>query len=134
MDEPTSGLDPIMREEILSIILDYVQDGKHSVLISSHITSDLEKIADYIVFIHNGKVIFNVAMQEILTNYGIGKCDAAQFDAINKENVLYCRRQGYEWDILIADRNNMQQEYPDVKFAPATIEDIMLFYIKGEQP
>lgn len=58
LDEPTSGLDPIVRNEILDIFLDFIQDEEHSILISSHITSDLEKIADYITFIHEGNIIF----------------------------------------------------------------------------
>lgn len=75
MDEPTSGLDPVMRDDILNMILDFVCDEKHSVLISSHITSDLEKIADYIVFIHNGKVVFSKYKQELICQYGTTSID-----------------------------------------------------------
>ena len=133
MDEPTSGLDPVMRDDILNMILDFVKDKKHSVLISSHITSDLEKIADYIVFIHNGKVIFDKSKQELMCQYGIMKCSEVQFEAMDKENILYYRRQDCECDILTADRDAMQRKYPDMQIAPATIDDIMLIYIKGER-
>lgn len=133
MDEPTSGLDPVMRDDVLNMILDFVQDEKHSVLLSSHITSDLEKIADYIVFIHNGKVVFDKSKQELMCQYGIMKCSEAQFEAMDKENILYYRRQGYESDVLTADRDTMQKKYPDMQIAPAAIDDIMLFYIKGER-
>ena len=133
MDEPTSGLDPVMRDDILNMILDFVQDEKHSVLLSSHITSDLEKIADYIVFIHNGKVVFDKSKQELMYQYGIIKCSEAQFEAMDKENILYYRRQGYECDVLTADRDVMQKKYPDMQIAPASIDDIMLIYIKGER-
>ena len=133
MDEPTSGLDPVMRDDILNMILDFVKDKKHSILISSHITSDLEKIADYIVFIHNGKVIFDKSKQELMCQYGIMKCSEVQFEAMDKENILYYRRQDCECDILTADRDAMQRKYPDMQIAPATIDDIMLIYIKGER-
>lgn len=133
MDEPTSGLDPVMRDDILNMILDFVQDGKHSVLISSHITSDLEKIADYIVFVHNGKVVFDKSKLELMCQYGIMKCSHAQFEAMDKGNILYYRRQGYEYDVLTTDRDAMQKKYPDMEIAPAVIDDIMLFYIKGER-
>ena len=133
MDEPTSGLDPVMRDDILNMILDFVQDKKHSVLISSHITSDLEKIADYIVFIHNGKVVFDKSKQELMCRYGIVKCSKAQFEAMDKENILCYCRQGNECDVLTADRDAMQRKYPDMQIVPAAIEDIMLIYIKGER-
>ena len=133
MDEPTSGLDPVVRDDILNMILDFVRDEKHSVLISSHITSDLEKIADYIVFIHNGKVIFNKSQNELRYHYGIMKCNVTQFEAIDKRDALYYRKQGYEWEVLIADRDTAQKKYSNVQITPASIDDIMLFYIKGER-
>ena len=133
MDEPTSGLDPVVRDDILNMILDFVQDEKRSVLISSHITGDLEKIADYIVFIHNGKVVFNKSKQELMRQYGIMKCSEAQFEAMDKENILCYRRQGYERDVLCADRDAMHKKYPDMQIVPAAIDDIMLIYIKGER-
>ena len=132
MDEPTSGLDPVVRDDILNMILDYVQEDKHSVLISSHITSDLEKIADYIVFIHKGKVIFDKNKDDLIRHYGMIKCDTEQFEAIGKENVISYRKQGNKLEILISDRNAMQMKYPNIPVVPATIDDIMLFYIKGE--
>ena len=133
MDEPTSGLDPVMRDDILNMIVDFVQDEKHSVLLSSHITSDLEKIADYIVFIHNGKVVFSKSKQELICQYGIMKCSATQFAAIDKEDMLYYCRQGNELDILITDRETAQKKYPNAKIVSAAIDDIMLIYIKGER-
>ncbi len=134
MDEPTSGLDPVVRDDILNMILDYVQEEKRSVLISSHITSDLEKIADYIVLIHKGKVIFDKRKDELIHHYGMIKCDTEQFKAISKEDVIRYRRQGSELDLLISDRNAVQMKYPNIQVVPATIDDIMLFYVKGEMP
>lgn len=132
MDEPTSGLDPVVRDDILNMILDFVQEEKHSVLISSHITSDLEKIADYIVLIHKGKVIFDKRKDDLIHRYGIIKCDAEQFRAIDAKDVISYRKQGNKLDILISDRNAVKMKYHNVQVVPATIDDIMLFYVKGE--
>ena len=82
LDEATGGLDPIMRDEILDMFLDFIQDEENSILVSSHITSDLEKVADYIVFIHKGKLVFSKSKDELLENYGILKCGANLFDEI----------------------------------------------------
>ena len=87
LDEATSGLDPIVRDDILDMFLEFVQDEEHSILVSSHITSDLEKVADYIVFIHAGKIIFCEPKDELLERYGIIKCGEAQFDAIDKRRL-----------------------------------------------
>lgn len=88
LDEATSGLDPVVRDDILDLFLDFVQDENNSILVSSHITSDLEKVADYIVFIHKGKVVFSKPKDELKYQYGIIRCGAAQFDAIDKKDVI----------------------------------------------
>lgn len=132
LDEATSGLDPVVRDDILDMFLDFVQDENNSVLVSSHITSDLEKVADYIVFIHNGKVVFNKPKDELRYKYGIIKCGSAQFDAIDKKDVIVYRKQDYEWEVLVADRDKAQRKYPKAVIDPATIDEIMLLYVKGE--
>ncbi len=133
LDEATSGLDPIVRDDILDLFLDFVQDEDHSILVSSHITSDLEKIADYIVFIHEGRLVFSKPKDELLEKYGIVKCGAAQFDALESRDIIACRRQDYEWQALVADRDTAEKKYPDAVIVPATIDEIMLLYIKGEK-
>jgi len=132
LDEATSGLDPIIRDEILDMFLDFVQDENHSILVSSHITSDLEKVADYIVFIHNGKVVFNKTKDELMYKYGIMKCRTAQFETIDKQDIIVYLKKDYEWDILVADRDLAQKKYPKVIIDPANVDDIMLLYVKGE--
>lgn len=132
LDEATSGLDPIMRDEILDMFLDFIQDEENSILVSSHITSDLEKVADYIVFIHNGKIVFSKPKDELLENYGIIKCGASLFDEIDKEKTIAYRKQDYEWQILVDDRRLAQNKYPKALIVPASIDEIMLMYVKGE--
>ncbi len=133
LDEATSGLDPVIRDDILDMLLDFVQEEDHSILVSSHITSDLEKIADYIVFIHEGKVVFSKPKDELVEQYGIIKCGAAQFDALDKADIIVYRKMDYEWQVLVADREKMQKKYPKAMVVPATIDEIMLLYVKGEK-
>lgn len=132
LDEATSGLDPVIRDDILDMLLEFVQDESHSILVSSHITSDLEKIADYIVFIHEGRVVFSKPKDELTEQYGIIKCGAAQFDALDKSDVIVYRKLDYEWQALVADREQMQKKYPKAMIVPASIDEIMLLYVKGE--
>ena len=113
LDEATSGLDPTIRDDILDMLLDFVQEEDHSILVSSHITSDLEKIADYIVFIHEGKVVFSKPKDELVEQYSIIKCGAAQFDALDKADIA--------------------EKYPKAMVVPAAIDEIMLLYVKGEK-
>lgn len=133
LDEATSGLDPVIRDDILDMLLDFVQDETHSILLSSHITSDLEKIADYIVFIHQGKVVFSKPKDELMERYGILKCGAAQFDVLDRTEIIAYRKMDYEWQVLVSDRENMRKKYSKVMIVPATIDEIMLLCVKGEK-
>lgn len=134
LDEATSGLDPIIRDDVLDILLDFVQDEEKSILFSSHITSDLEKIADHIVFIHNGRLVLNKPKDDLINNYGILKCGAAQFEAIDKTEMISYRKRDYRWEVLIADRAAAREKYPNAVIDPATIDEIMLLHIKGKRP
>lgn len=131
LDEATSGLDPIVRDDILEMFLDFVQDEEHSILVSSHITSDLEKIADYIIFIYKGKVLFSMPKDELLDNYGIIKCSSSQFKEIDKDDIVAYRKQDYEWQVLISDRKHAERKYSKTMVVPVTIDEIMLMYVKG---
>lgn len=133
LDEATSGLDPVIRDDILDMLLDFVQDEEHSILVSSHITSDLERIADYIVFIHEGKVVFSKPKDELIEQYGMMKCGAVQFDALEKSDIIMYRKMDYEWQVLIDNRDKMQKKYPKAMIVPASIDEIMLLYVKGEK-
>ena len=133
LDEATSGLDPVIRDDILDILLDFAQDETHSILISSHITTDLEKIADYIVFIHEGQVVFSKPKDELIEQYGIIKCGAAQFGALDKSDIIVYRKMDYEWQVLVADRAAMKKKYPKALIDSASIDEIMLLYVKGER-
>ena len=134
LDEPTSGLDPIVRNEILDIFRQFIaEDEKRSILISTHITTDLEHISDYIMFIKNGEITLNLPTSEILENYGIVKCDEKDFSKISKEDYDYYKKEKYQYEVLVSNKNTIKNKYGISTIDKASIEDIMLFYIKGEK-
>lgn len=132
LDEATSGLDPIVRDEVLDLLLDFVQDERHAVLVSSHITSDLEKVADYITFLHQGKLVFTLEKDLLVDQYGVLHCGAAVFDTLDPADILAWRREAYQYKVLVRDRYQAEKKYPQALVSPAAIEDTMLFYVKGE--
>lgn len=134
LDEPTSGLDPVVRNEILDIFRDFIaEDETRSILISTHITTDLEHISDYIMFIKNGELTLNIPTSEILENYGIVKCNEKDFKKISKEDYEYYRKEKYQYEVLVSNKNAIKNKYRISTIDKASIEDIMLFYIKGEK-
>jgi len=133
LDEATSGLDPIVRDDILDVFMDFVQDESNSVLLSSHITSDLEKVADYITFIHDGKILFSKKKDDLVYNYAIVRCKQSQFDTMDKEDILAYRKRDYQIDVLVADRGTATKKYRDYVIDAVSIEEIMLILVKGEK-
>jgi len=131
LDEATSGLDPIVRDDILDVFLDFVQDENNSILLSSHITSDLEKVADYITFIHDGKIVFSEKKDNLRYHYGVMRCRAAQFEQIDKVDMLAHRKRDYQIDVLVADKAAAEKKYRDVVIDNVAIEEIMLMLVKG---
>ena len=132
LDEATAGLDPLVREEILDEFLGFIQDEDHAILMSSHITSDLEKVADYIAYIHHGQVALSDSKDNIIDSYGRVGCTAAQLDAIDRADVLRVRRGSFGCEALVRDRAAFARKYPALTPERTTLEDIMLFVGKGE--
>ena len=132
LDEATAGLDPVVRDEILDEFLAFIQDEDHAILISSHITSDLEKSADYITYLHQGKVVLSEAKDVILDSYGRAAGTAEQFARVDPADLVRVRRGSFGWEGLVADRAAFQRKYRDLLVEKTTLEDIMLFIGKGE--
>ena len=126
LDEATSGLDPLVRDEILEMLLDFVQDEENSVLMSSHITSDLEKVCDYITFICDGEIVFSEEKDVLTEKYGILRCTNTDFEKIDRSAVIGFHSNTFATDALVY-REKISGEYTLDK---ANIEDIMLYYIK----
>lgn len=128
LDEPTGGLDPIVRGEILDILLEFMQDENHSILLSSHITSDLEHIADYICFIHKGKIVFFEERNAMLEKHRILKCSEEQLALIDKQDVIGMRQGRFCCEVLTTNA----QKYPDLTADSPTIDEIMIYYVKED--
>ena len=133
LDEATSGLDPIVREEILDLFLEFIQQEDHSIFFSSHITSDLDKIADYIIFLHDGKVVFEREKNELLESSGILRCGRQVFEGLPPDAALRFRKHDFGYEALVDRRHPVFREHPDWVVDPASIEDIMLFLVRGKQ-
>ena len=132
LDEATAGLDPVVRDEILDEFLGFISDEDHAILMSSHITSDLEKVADYIAYIHRGEVVLSGARDAILDSYGRVGCTAAQLETIDPGDVLRTRKGAFGCEALVANRAAFARKYPMLLVERTTLEDIMLFVGKGE--
>ena len=134
LDEPTSGLDPVVRCEILDIFRKYIEeDETRSILLSSHITTDLEHISDYIIFIDKGKIVLNIPTNELLENYGIIKCNKEEFAKISEADYISYRKSKYQYEVLTSDKNKIKKKYNIHTIDKPSLEDIMLFYIRGER-
>lgn len=129
MDEPTSGLDPIVRNEMLQIFRDFVVEEDHTILVSSHITGDLEKIADEVVFINAGEIVLAGNKDEILEKHGLLKCKKEEVKEISESFIVYAQMESFGASVLVNDRKACRKLYPDMVMEPANLEDIMLFYV-----
>lgn len=131
LDEATSGLDPMIREQILDLFLDFIQEEDHSILVSSHIISDLEKVADYIVFIHKGKIVFSKSKDDLRYNYGIVKCSEDQYQKLPEEHVIGVRKNNFGYEVLVDNRPELERHAHSFVIDPASIEDIILYQTRG---
>ena len=133
LDEATSGLDPVVRDEMLDVFLDFVQEENHSILISSHITSDLEKVADYIAFIHNGRLVLTASKDDLIYHYAVLRCKESQFQAIDRADMIAFRKRDFQIDVLVPDGKEARKKYKDIVADHVSIDEIMLLLVKGEQ-
>lgn len=131
LDEATTGLDPVVRDEILDLFLEFIQDEECSIFFSSHITSDIQKIADYVILIHQGKIIFEESKDDLIYNFGIVRCGQEKFASISPEDYIIHRITNVSVECLVRDKEAVRHKYKDLVVDNATLEDIMLFYIKG---
>lgn len=130
LDEATSGLDPVIRSEILDIFREFIEDESHAVFMSSHITSDIEKISDYIMLIHKGRLIFTENKDELIYNYGLVKCSQEQLKSIPEEMIVGMERGNFENRVLV--KNKKALEGKELIIDRANIEDILVYIVKGE--
>ena len=135
MDEATTGLDPVVRNEILDIFLEYLQDEDNSILMSSHITSDLEKVADMVTFIDKGKILITGIKDEILDSHGVVKCSKKDLKDFEREDYISARVTDFGAEVMVSDRDKASKKFSGAVIDKTTLEEIMLFYVnqsKGE--
>ena len=126
LDEPTSGLDPVVREEVLDMLLEFIQNPSHSILISSHILSDLERICDYITFIHKGRILLSLPKEELNQTYGIYQGSEEALQRLPKEAILGLRRGQFGCQALV-----LREAAGNLPLEPAELEETMVLMIKG---
>lgn len=131
LDEATTGLDPVVRDEVLDLFLEFIQDEDCSIFFSSHITSDIQKIADYVILIHQGKIIFEEQKDNLVYNYGVEKCGKEKFAQFSSDDYIIHRTTNMSVECLVHDKEAFKQKYKNIIVDNATLEDIMLFYVKG---
>ena len=131
MDEATTGLDPVVRNEFLDLFLEFIQEENHSILMSSHITSDLEKVADYVTFIDRGKILITGMKDEILDNHGVIKCSKADFAQIDPKDFIAARLTDFGAEVMVSDRRLAAKNYGGLVLDRTTLEEIMLFYVSA---
>lgn len=128
LDEPMNGLDPVARGEIRDILQEFIETENHSVLLSSHITEDLEKIADYVTLIEKGQIVFSQNKEILLENYGIAHIGKNEFSEIEKQYYVSFRKNAFGYDMLLKNKKAFLEKYSGAVVDNAHLEDIMLFY------
>ena len=133
LDEPTAGLDPIARNEVIDIFQNFIQNEECSIFISTHITTDLEHIADYITFINNGKIVLSKNREELLEEYGILKCSQEEFEKIDKKDFIKYKKNKYQYDVLVENIKEFNKKYQVNTIDKITLEELMILMVKGEK-
>lgn len=131
MDEPTSGLDPIVRNEMLQIFREYVVEEDHTILLSSHITGDIEKLADEVVFINSGKIVLAGNKDDIIEKHGILKCKKSELEQVSKSLIVNVQSGSFGVEVLVNDRRVCEKLYPNMVIEQASLEEIMIYYVNN---
>jgi ABC-2 type transport system ATP-binding protein len=133
LDEATSGLDPIIRDEILDIFMEFIQNENHTILLSSHIISDIEKIADYVTFIHKGRIVFSKSKDDLIYQHGIIRCRKNDIRNIDSSFVVGIRENGFGAEVMIHSKDRFKRIYQQFEVEKVSIEEIMLFVVRGKE-
>ena len=133
LDEPTAGLDVVARDELIALLREYMLDENHSIIVSSHISSDLEGFCDDIYMIDNGQVILHEDTDTLLGEYGIIKVSAEDYTTISKDHILYVKQESFGYRLLTDCRSFYMDNYPTLVIEKSGIDDIILIIISGQK-
>ncbi len=133
LDEPTAGLDVIARDELLDMLRAYMEQEGRAILVSSHISSDLEGLCDDIYMIDDGKIVFYEETDVLLDSYGILKVTPEQFGRLEREHILRHKKEEFGYSCLTAQRQFYQENYPDIAVEKGDIDELIMMMIRGER-
>ena len=133
LDEPTAGLDVMARDDMLEILREYMETPGRSILISSHISTDLEGICDDIYMIDEGKILLHEETDKLLDQYGLLKVKADQYEALDKAYILAHKKEEYGYSCLTNERQYYQENYPDITIEKGKIDDVIIMMKRGQQ-
>ena len=134
LDEPTAGLDVIARDELLEMLREFMEkDENRSILISSHISSDLESLCDDLYMIHNGKIILHEDTDILLSDYGLLKVNEDQYDEIDKHYILRVKKESFGYSCLTNQKQFYVENYPMITVEKGTIDEVITMMIRGTQ-
>ena len=134
LDEPTAGLDVIAREELLEMLREFLEkDEERSILISSHISSDLESLCDDLYMIHDGRIILHEDTDVLLSDYALLKVDADQYDKLDKQFILRSKKEIYGYSCLTNQKQYYIENYPKIAIEKGTIDEVITMMIRGTE-
>ena len=133
LDEPTAGLDVVARDEILDMLRDYMESGENSILISSHISSDLEGLCDDVYMIDNGKIVLHEETNVLLDEFGVLKVTGEQYEALDKAYIMSKKKEAFGYALLTREKKYYQENYPEIAIEKAGIDQIITLLISGKR-
>lgn len=133
LDEACSFLDPIVRNEVLDFLLEFIQEERHTVLMSSHITSDIERISDYILLIHKGEILLYENKDTLIYDYGLLHCTKEQAVQLEESCIVGVRENCFETEVLIKNRMELENQHKDWTIDRVSIEEILLYTVKNRR-
>ena len=133
IDEPTAGLDVMARDDMLEVLREYMETPGRSILISSHISTDLEGICDDIYMIDEGKILLHEETDKLLDQYGLLKVKKEQYEALDKEYILAHKEEEYGYSCLTNERQYYQENYPDITIEKGKIDDVIIMMKRGQR-
>lgn len=133
LDEPTAGLDVVARDQILELLREFMEEEGRSILISSHISSDLEGLCDDIYMIHDGKIVLHEDTDVILNKYGLLKVSEELFGKLDKKYILRAKKEAFGYSCLTGERDFYQENYPEIVVEKGSVDEVITLMVKGEK-
>ena len=132
LDEPTAGVDVIVRDEFMQMLQDYMANGQRSILISSHISTDLENLCDDLYMIHDGRIIMHEDTDVLLSEYAILKPSVEQYEKLDKQYLLKVKKESFGYRCLTNQRQYYAENYPDMVIEKGNVDEMILLMVRGE--